>query len=89
MNHFANTFEVMLNDQVLIRLDGLENRLGGFEDHLDQIDPRQNEQPQEAANEGGNGEFAAENDVNLAHGQRRLAHNLQGMGGHANHRQEA
>jgi hypothetical protein len=35
MNHFANTFEMMLNDQVLVRLDGLENRLGGFEDHLD------------------------------------------------------
>jgi hypothetical protein len=39
MNQFTNTFEIMLNNQVLIRLDGLENHLGGFEDRLDQIDP--------------------------------------------------
>jgi hypothetical protein len=92
MNQFTNTFEIMLNNQVLIRLDGLENHLGGFEDRLDQIDPWQNGQPQETANEGGDGEFVAENDVNLARGQRCLAHNRQGMGGHAghaNHLQEA
>jgi hypothetical protein len=39
MNQFTNTFEIMLNNQVLVRLDGLENHLGGFEDRLDQIDP--------------------------------------------------